>query len=126
MPLCTPIYDPAHAITGRATGAAVIGCRIATIAASKVDGEPTPIRHCGATDEPIGTIAQDTAQNDTVAVYKNGFAVPVEAGGTGVTFDQPVEAIANGRVQTLASGRRCGLAMQTGASGTFPLILMQV
>jgi hypothetical protein len=126
MPLCTPIYDPAHAITGRATGAAVTGCRIATQAATKPDGEPTPIKHCGATDQPLGAIADDTAQNDTVAVYKNGFACPVLAGGTGVTFGKAVEVMATGVIQDLASGTRCGLALETGAAGTFPKIILQV
>lgn len=125
MPLCTPLYDPAHAITGRATGAAVTGCRVATVAATKPDGEPTPIKHCGATDEPIGVIAADTAQNDTVAVYKNGFVCPVLAAGTGVTAGSAVEVMATGVIQNLASGKRCGVAVETGAAGTFPKIIVQ-
>jgi hypothetical protein len=126
MPLCTPIYDPAQAITGRATGAAVTGCRIASVAATKADGEPTPIKLCAASEEPIGAIANDTAQNDTVAVYKNGFVVPIEAGGTGTTAGAAVEVMNTGIVQTLASGKRCGVAVETAASGAFPKIILQV
>lgn len=126
MPLCTPLYDPAHAITGRATGAAVVGCRVVTPAATKPDGEPAPIKHCAATDEPIGVSAADCAQNDIVAVYKNGFVCPVLAGGTGVTFGKAVEVMATGVIQDLAAGKRCGVALETGAAGTFPKIILQV
>lgn len=126
MPLCTPIYDPAHAVTGRATGAAVTGCRIVTQAATKADGEPIPIKHCGATDEALGASGDDCAQNDTVVVYKNGFTVPILAGGTGVTYGKAVEVMATGVVQDLAAGKRVGLAVETAAAGAFPKIILQV
>lgn len=126
MPVCIPLYDPAAAITGRATGAAVTGCRFATCAATKVDGEPTPIKHCGAADEPIGVIADDTPENGVVAVYKNGFVVDVLVGGTGVTFGEVVEVLATGTIQDFASGKRCGISLTTTAAASFAKVIVQV
>jgi len=125
MALATPIYDPAQAITGRATGAAVTGGRVVCVAATKADGEPTPIKHCGATDEPLGVAGDDVAQNGDVVVYKAGFVVPVLAGGTGVTAGKIVEALATGTVQDIASGKRVGLAITTAAAAAYALVVLQ-
>jgi hypothetical protein len=126
MPLNAPLYDPAAAITGKATGAAITGCRIVTVAATKPDGGATPIKHCGAADVPIGASADDCAENGHVAVYKNGFVVDVLVGGTGVTFGEVVEVMATGVVQDLASGTACGVALTTTAAAGFAKVILRV
>lgn len=125
MPTCSPIYDPGEAFTGRATGAAVTGCRIVTVAATKTDGQPTPIKHCGAADQPIGVSAKDTAQNDTTAVYPPGMVLPVLVGGTGATAGAKAEVLATGTVQDLASGTKVGVFLTTTAAAGFALVQLQ-
>lgn len=126
MPLNAPLYDPAAAITGKATGAAVTGCRIVTVAATKADGEATPIKHCAAADVPIGASADDCAENGYVAVYKNGFVVDVLVGGTGTTFGELVEVLDTGTVQTYAAGTVCGVALTTTAAAGFAKVILRV
>lgn len=125
MPTCSPIYDPGEAFTGRATGAAVTGCRVVCAAATKTDGQPTPIKHCGATDQPIGVSGADAAQNATTAVYPPGMVLPILVGGTGVTFNTRVEVMATGVVQDLASGTKVGVALTTTAAAGFALVQLQ-
>ncbi len=125
MPTCSPILDPGEAFTGRATGAAVTGCRVVTVAATKTDGQPVPIKHCGAADEPIGISGKDTAQNDTTVVYPPGMVVPILVGGTGITFGEKVEVLATGTVQDLASGTKVGVAWTTTAAAGFGLVQLQ-
>lgn len=125
MPTCSPIYDPGEAFTGRATGAAVTGCRVVTVAATKTDGQPTPIKHCGAADEPIGVSGSDAVQDDVTVVYPPGIVLPILAGGTGTTFGEMVEVLATGTVQTLASGKKVGVAITTTAAAGFALVQLQ-
>lgn len=125
MPTCSPIYDPGEAFTGRATGAAVTGCRVVCAAATKTDGQPTPIKHCGAADQPIGVSGADAAQNATTAVYPPGMVLPILVGGTGVTFNTRVEVMATGVVQDLASGTKVGVALTTTAAAGFALVQLQ-
>lgn len=125
MPTCSPIYDPGEAFTGRATGAAVTGCRVVCAAATKTDGQPTPIKHCGATDQPIGVSGADAAQNATTAVYPPGMVLPILVGGTGVTFNTRVEVMATGVIQDLASGTKVGVALTTTAAAGFALVQLQ-
>lgn len=125
MALCIPIYDPGNAFTGRATGAAVTGCRVVTVAASKADGGNIPIKHCGAADEPIGVSGDDCAQDTTKVVYPPGIVLPIEVGGTGITFGEKVEVMAGGVVQDLASGTKVGVAVTTTAAGGFGLVQLQ-
>ncbi len=130
MPTCSPIFDPAHAFTGRATGAAVTGCRILAVAASKsitagAGSNELPVKHCGAADQPIGVSARDAAQNDITAVYPPGMVLPILVGGTGVTFGTRVEVMATGVVQDLASGTKVGVALTTTAAAGFALVQLQ-
>lgn len=122
MPLCIPHYDPAQAITGLATGAAVVGSRFVQVAATKVDGKPTPIKHALAADYPIGVAAADTAQDATCAVYGDGFVVDVLVGGTGVTAGEAVEHLDTGTIQDLASGKKVGIALTTAAAAAYAKI----
>jgi hypothetical protein len=125
MPTCSPIYDPAHAFTGRATGAAITGCRVVTVAATKTDGNPLPIKHCGAADKPIGVSAQDAAQNDITAVYPPGMVLPILVGGTGATAGANAEVLATGTVQDQASGTKVGVFLTTTAAAGFALVQLQ-
>lgn len=125
MPTCSPIYDPGNAFTGKATGAAVVGCRILTVAAPKVDGQPLPVKHCGASDKPIGASAQDAAQNDLTAVYPPGMVLPVLVGGTGATAGANAEVLATGTVQDQAAGTKVGVFLTTTAAAGFALVQLQ-
>lgn len=126
MPVCIPIYDPAHAFTGRATGAAVTGCRVVCVAATKADGEPVPIKHCGATDKAIGVSADDCAQNAVVAVYPPGMVVPILVGGTGATAGAKAEVMATGVVQDHSAGTDVGVFLTTTAAAGFALVQLQI
>lgn len=125
MPTCSPLYDPAQAFTGKATGAAITGCRIVTIAATKTDGNPTPIKHCAAADMPVGVSAADAAQDAVVAVYPPGMVLPIEVGGTGATAGARAEVLNTGTVQNLASGTKVGVFLTTTAAGGFALVQLQ-
>lgn len=125
MAVCIPIYDPGNAFTGRATGASLTGCRVVAVAASKEDGGNIPIKHCGATDQPIGVLGDDCAQDTTKVVYPPGIALPIEVGGTGVTAGEVVEVMATGVVQDQGSGTKVGVALTTTAAGGFGLVQLQ-
>lgn len=120
MANANPILDPGQAFTGIATGAAVSGCRLLKVAATKTDGNPIPVAHCGATDHPIGISGTDAAQNAPVVVYPRQ-VLRIEAGGT-VTAGSAVEVMASGKVQNLASGTKVGVAWESASNGGFPLI----
>lgn len=130
MPTCSPIYDPGESFTGRATGAAVVGCRVVCPAAAKsttaaAGANNIPIKHCGASDQPIGVSAADAADGDVTAVYPPGIVLPILVGGTGVTFNTKVEVMATGVVQDLASGTKVGVALTTTAAAGFALVQLQ-
>lgn len=119
-----PIYDPAEAITGKATGAALVGGRLVKVQAAKTDGNPLAVAHCGASDGPVGAVAHDTAQDDVTPVYTHGHVLPLEAGGT-VTAGSKVEVMAAGKVQNLASGTKVGVAFTAGGNGDAVLVQLQ-
>lgn len=126
MPTQTPIYDPAQAISGTATGAAIVGGRLLKVAAAKTDGNPVPVAYCGASDQPIGASQADAAQDVVggVTIHAPSTVMPIESAGA-VALG-PVEVAANGRVQTLASGKKVGVAFTTAAAAAeFPLIQLQ-
>lgn len=126
MALCIPIYDPGDAITGTATGAAIVGSRFVSVAATKTDGNPTPIKHCLAAEWPIGVSADDCPQNSSVAVYGPGFVAPVLVGGAGVTAGHAVEILDTGTVQDLASGHKCGVSLTTTAPAGYALVRISI
>lgn len=115
-----PLLDPGQGFTGIATGAAVVGGRFLKAAGPKVDGEPIPVAHCGASDHPIGVAGADRVQDGDVTVYPIQVQ-KVEAGGT-VTAGLAVEVMSGGKVQNLASGRKVGVAWETGVNGDFVLV----
>jgi hypothetical protein len=117
-----PLFDPAQAITGRATGAAVTGGRLVTVAAAKADGEPVPIKHCGASDTPIGVATADCLQNGTVAVHGSG-TVLLCLSNAAIAAVGPVEVTAAGKVATLAAGTKVGVALHTTDSADDPVLV---
>lgn len=125
MATLQPLFDPGVAFSGIATGAAVTGGRLLKVAAAKTDGAAVPVAHCGATDSPIGASQVDVAQNGVVTVYPRQ-VLQVESAAA-ITAGAAVEVAANGRVQTLASGRKVGTAWTAaGAAGEFPIIQLQL
>jgi hypothetical protein len=126
MPNANPILDPSGAFSGTATGADIPGCRILTPAAAKTDGNALPVKVCGASDPPVGVSGADAKQNvpGGVTVYVRQ-VLRVESAGT-IAAGAAVEVTATGKVQTLASGRRVGVAWEAATNGSFPLIQMQL
>lgn len=105
--LATPYYEPGARITGRATGADVVGKRFVAIAAKKDPGsrELDP----GATggnvkikpavaDDPMtwGVAEHDCKQGFATAVFTDGFVVPITA-GVALAFGDYVKPGANGK-----------------------------
>jgi hypothetical protein len=127
MPARDPIYDPGHAISGRATGAAVTAFRFVMVAATKPDGEPTPIKHALAAKWPIGVVADAGVQDGPpIPVYGTGFVCTVLAGGTGVTAGEAVEVLDTGTIQDLASGHKVGVAISTAAAAAYALVRVSI
>jgi hypothetical protein len=122
MPTIQPHYDPGEAITGRASGGAVTGGRFVMVAATKPDGQPTPIKHALAAKYPIGVAGADAADGDTTVVYGDGFAIDVLAGGTGVTAGEAVEVLDTGTIQNLNTGHKVGVAITTAAAAAYAKI----
>lgn len=122
----SPIYDPAQAITGMATGAAVVGGRLLKVAAAKTDGNPVPVAHCGAAEAPIGVSGSNVAQDVVTQVYPPGMVLTVEAGGT-VTAGLGVEVMADGKVQVMQTspGKKVGVAFTSGSNGDAVLVQLQ-
>lgn len=120
-----PIYDPGHAITGRATGAAVSAGRFVQVAATKVDGQPTPIKHALAAGAPIGAIQEDAAEGGTVSFYGQGFALPILVGGTGATAGAYAEVLDTGTVQDRSAGTKVGVFLETKTATNYALVLIQ-
>lgn len=119
-----PLYDPAQAITGRASGADLVAGRFVKVAAGKTNGEPVTIAYAGASDQSIGMICADVANGSVTAVYPQGHVVPVEASGT-VTAGNAVEGTASGKVANFSSGIKRGVALTSGGNGDFVLVQIQ-
>lgn len=119
-----PIYDPGQAITGRATGGAVVGARFLKATAAKANGGNIPVAHATASDEPIGVSQQDAAQNDIVAFYASGHVLNATASAA-IAAGAAVQLSAAGKVATYSSGRKVGVAL-TAAAGDGDLLLVQV
>ncbi len=120
-----PIFDPGQAVTGRATGAAVVGGRIVQVAATKANGQPVPMKHCLAAGAPIGAVQHDVAQDKVGSIYRQGFVCSILVGGTGVTAGLPVEVMDTGIVQDRASGTKVGVAWETKTATNYALIDIQ-
>ena len=123
MALCIPHYQPGQAISGVATGAAVVGSTFVMVAATKTDGNPTPIKPGLAAKWPLGVAAEDRADGGPpTAVYGSGYVVDVLVGGTGVTAGEAVELLDTGTIQNLAAGKKVGVAITTAAAAAYAKI----
>jgi hypothetical protein len=120
-----PLYEPGGRLTGRCT-AAVTGGRFVRISAApssgpalntSADGSNISVAHCGAAGKAIGVAGWDgPSVGDKIAVLaRPGMIVPMTAGGT-VAVGAEVESDANGKADTLASGRPNGLAITAGVN----------
>lgn len=122
MPNASPIYDPGQAFTGRATGGVVTGRRLVKAAAAKTDGNPVPIAHAGASDQPIGVAAADVAQNGDVAVYPPGIVLTLTAGAA-IAAVGAVEVTTGGKVIPLNTGKKVGVALTTAVADLDPVLV---
>jgi hypothetical protein len=89
--VCTPYYEPGGRVTGRATGAAVVGKRFVAIAQKKdlgareldsaASGGNIRIKQAIADDPATYGVAEyDAEDGKTTTVLRGGFVVPVTAG----------------------------------------------
>jgi hypothetical protein len=89
--VCTPYYEPGGRVTGRATGAAVVGKRFVAIAQKKdlgsreldtaASGGNIRIKPAAANDvATFGVAEYDAADGKTTTVLRGGFIVPMTAG----------------------------------------------
>jgi hypothetical protein len=89
--LCTPYYEPGGRVTGRATGAAVIGKRFVAIAQKKdlgsreldtaAAGGNIRIKPAAANDAACFGVAEyDAADGKTTTVLRGGYVVPMTCG----------------------------------------------
>jgi hypothetical protein len=124
MANANPIYDPAHGLTGVATGAAVVGSRLLKVAAAKVDGGNIPVAHAGASDPVIGVAAADALQNGLVTIYPIQ-VLRVESAGT-IAAGVAVEVTTAGKIIAFSTGQKVGVTLEAATNGTFPLVLLQL
>src|SRR6476661_5426544 len=108
--LCTPYYEPGSRITGRATGAAVVGKTFICVAADKDPGSreldpaatggnvkiKTAVAADATAGHVIGVAEHDAAQNKLTPFLRGGFVVPVTAGAA-LNAGDLVTAGANGK-----------------------------
>src|SRR5262245_51182562 len=105
--VCTPYYEPGGRITGRATGAKVLGKRFVAIAQKKdlgsreldpaASGGNVRIVQAIANDpKGIGVAEYDAEDGTVTAILRGGFVVPVTAGVVLVAGD-PVASGAGGK-----------------------------
>jgi hypothetical protein len=124
MPVSVPLYRPSTDVTGRATGAPVIGCRFVKSTGPKVNGGNIPVAHAAAADQSIGVVERDTPQNKTGRVFTDGFITTVCAAGP-ITAGLGIQGAADGKVATLSSGVKRGVALES-ATADGDLILAQI
>jgi|1186.fasta_scaffold32452_2 hypothetical protein len=110
--LATPYYEPGSRITGRATGAAVIGKRFVSLAGKKDPGsrELDPAATGGnmrikpaIADDPltVGIAETDAADGKTTTVFTDGFVVPITA-GVAIAYGNYIKPGANGKAVVAA------------------------
>jgi hypothetical protein len=89
--VCTPYYEPGGRVTGRATGAAVVGKRFVALAQKKdlgsreldsaASGGNIRIVQAAADDAKCFGVAEyDAADGATTTILRGGFIVPMTCG----------------------------------------------
>lgn len=120
--VCTPYYEPGGRVTGRATGATVIGKRFVAIAQRKdlgsreldpaASGGNIRIKQAVANDPmAIGVAEYDAEDGKVTTVLRGGFIVPVTAGVVLVAGD-PITSGAGGKaVKVATTERQLGISL---------------
>lgn len=120
--VCTPFYEPGGRVTGRATGAKVLGKRFVAIAQKKDLGsrELDPYSSGGniritqaiaADPKTFGVAEYDAEDGQTTTVLRGGFVVPVVAGVVLVAGDK-IAVGANGKaVKVLTTEPAVGISL---------------
>jgi hypothetical protein len=137
--LATPYYEPGSRITGRATGAKVIGKTFVALAATKDPGsrglEPDPggsggnirIKPATAADaKTIGVAEHDAEDGYTTAVFTDGFAVPITA-AVALAFGDYVTPAAGGQAGKAADrATGFGICLADAAVGQDAIVLLKL
>lgn len=104
-----PFYEPGHDLTGRASGAAVIGKRCLQIVADQLDTAEhsgvIPVAHAAAGGRICGVADRDAAVDKTLGLIRGpGRVVPIRAEAAIAVFEEvevgtagqviPVDAVA--------------------------------
>jgi hypothetical protein len=120
--VATPYYEPGGRVTGRATGAAVIGKRFVSVAQKKdlgsreldsaASGGNIRIVQSIANDpKTIGVAEYDAADGKTTTILRGGFIVPVTAGVVLAAGD-PIAAGTGGKaVKVATTERQLGISL---------------
>ncbi len=112
---CVPHFRAGQDVTGKVTGAAVLGKRLVQWVAGGVGNQPF-ISGATAAADVAGVAGHDAAVDAYVHVISTG-VVPIRAGAA-ITAGQRVEAGANGTVVPLATGIPVGRAVASAANNT--------
>jgi len=126
--LCTPYYEPGSRVTGRATGAAVVGKTFVTVAANKDPGSreldtgatggnvkiKTAVAADATAGKVLGVAEHDAPQDKTTPILAGGFVVPVTAGAA-LSAGDLVTAGANGKAVAAATNRPAGISLSNAA-----------
>lgn len=122
--LSIPYYEPSQRVTGRATGAAVVGKTFVTVAAAKDPGSreldpaatggnvkiKTAVAADATAGKVIGVAEHDAAQNKTTPILRQGFVTPVTAGAA-LSAGALVTAGALGKAVDAAALRPAGILL---------------
>lgn len=120
--VCTPYYEPGGRVTGRATGAKVLGKRFVSVAQKKDLGsrelDPAAsggniriVQSVAADPKCIGVAEYDAEDGTVTTVFRGGFVVPVVAGVVLAAGDK-IAVGANGKaVKVLTTEPAVGISL---------------
>jgi hypothetical protein len=120
MPQVQPLYDPANGFTGVANSA-ITGGRLVAVAATKANGAPVKVAHASATVPAIGVAGADAAQDAVVTIYPR--QVIEITSSAAITAGTAVEQAAAGKIATLATGLKVGVALTTVGAADLPVLV---
>lgn len=135
--LATPYYEPGSRITGRATGANVIGKRFVSLAAKKDPGsrELDPAATGGnvrikpaVADDPMlfGVAETDAPDGKVTTVFCDGFVVPVTA-GVALAYGDFIKPGAGGKVVKAADkATSCGMSLSDAAIDQDAICILRI
>lgn len=119
-----PYYTPGGTLTATCT-IAVTGRRFVKISANKEAGPALNTSSAGsnfqvapatvAGSAPFGVAAYDGALNEKIPIFTDGYVTEVEAGAA-IVAGVELEIDASGRVITLATGKKVGMALSAASA----------